>query len=448
MSSVNKLAFRGAVWTVVGYGMSQGLRLVSNLILTRLLVPEMFGLMAVANTFIVGLQLFSDIGINASIIQNKRGDDPDFLNTAWTIQIIRGFVLWLFCLAITWPVAHFYQTPQLVWIIPILGLNSIIGGFASTSVYTLNRQVAVDKLTILSIGVQIFSLIIMNVWAWFNPTIWSLVIGSLAGEVLRMVLTYRLIPKYSNHFTWDRDAVTEIFSYGKWIFVSTLTSFLGSQTDKLILAKLLSFHFLGIYNVAITLAAVPQQIIESVSWKVIFPVISQQADLPRSTLRAKILQKRRLILVTAIPLLALLASFGDVIISVLYDTRYHEAGWMLSILAIGTWLFLLTTTGTPVLLAIGKPLYSAYGNLLKICYMVIGLPLGVYFLGDLGAIIVIAANDCCFYGVVSYGLWREKLSLSGQDLQISLMMLGLFTLMISARYFLGFGFPLAEILEW
>jgi hypothetical protein len=77
-SSLKKKAIRGTAWTLFGYGGSQALRLVSNLILTRLLVPEVFGLMALVQTFQIGLTLFSDIGIAPSIIQNKRGEDPTF----------------------------------------------------------------------------------------------------------------------------------------------------------------------------------------------------------------------------------------------------------------------------------------------------------------------------------------------------------------------------------
>jgi hypothetical protein len=63
-----------------------------DLILTRLLFPEAFGLMALVQVFMGGLQMFSDLGVNMSIIQSKRGEDPDFLNTAWTFQILRGLI--------------------------------------------------------------------------------------------------------------------------------------------------------------------------------------------------------------------------------------------------------------------------------------------------------------------------------------------------------------------
>ena len=64
---------RGSLWTVVDFGGNQFLRLASNLLLTRLLFPEAFGLMAIVQVFITGLEMFSDAGVQSSIIQNKRG---------------------------------------------------------------------------------------------------------------------------------------------------------------------------------------------------------------------------------------------------------------------------------------------------------------------------------------------------------------------------------------
>src|SRR3989442_984776 len=98
-------AMRGMVWAFSSYGVNQFLRLASNLVLSRLLAPKAFGLMALVAVFLSGLQMFSDVGIRPSIIQNRRGDEPDFLNTAWTIQVIRGTALWLLSCLIAWPAA-------------------------------------------------------------------------------------------------------------------------------------------------------------------------------------------------------------------------------------------------------------------------------------------------------------------------------------------------------
>src|SRR4028119_2506248 len=145
MSAEKKLAIKGVAWTIASYGSSQIIRFASNLILTRLLLPELFGLVGLAYVFIIGINLFSDIGLGPSIIQNKRGEDPQFLNTAWTMQVIRSFLVWICLIIITKPVASFYGDPRLEWLIPVIGINSLVGGFNSTATSSLNRQMAVKR---------------------------------------------------------------------------------------------------------------------------------------------------------------------------------------------------------------------------------------------------------------------------------------------------------------
>ena len=435
--TLKKLAIRGTVWTLVGYGLSQCLRLGANLFLTRLLAPEMFGLMALVNVFILGLTLFSDIGIAPSIIQHDRGDEPDFLNTAWTLQIVRGFVLWLCCLLLALPVAQFYGEPKLSWLIPVVGFTTVISGFNSTALFTFKRRINLGKLTLFELGIQLSSLTIMLIWAWFHRSIWALVVGNLISESLKMIVSHRLIPDNHNRLMWEKKAIADIFAFGKWIFASTAMTFMAAQADRIILGKLLSFQLLGIYNVALIFAELPKMVIMKIGNQVIFPVISRQIGLPRSELRQKILRKRILILLIAAPLLAILVGLGDFLVLGLYDSRYQDAAWMLPILALGIWPNLLTVTMSPSLLAIGKPLYSAWGNFFKFCYMVVALPIGYSLFGVPGAVIVVAFNDFPFYLVVNYGLWREKLNAIAQDTWATLLLIILISLIAIARYWNG-----------
>jgi O-antigen/teichoic acid export membrane protein len=446
MSSLKKLAIRGTVWTLIGYGASQVLRFGSNLILTRLLVPDMFGLMSLVSVFIMGLRLFSDLGIGPSIIQNKRGDDPNFLNTAWTLQIIRGFVLWLVCLLLAWPIANLYSEPRLLWLLPFVGLTTILDGFKSTTVFTLNRQIALGKLTMFELTIQVISLTVTVVWAWFDQTIWALVGGGLISSFIQMVWSHRLIAGSPNRLQWDQEAIKELFSFGRWIFISTIMTFLAGQVDKLILAKLLSFKTFGVYNIAFTLADIPRQIIIKIGRSVIFPVISKQADLPRQTLQTKILEKRWLILIGAAILLIIPVGFGDLFIRLLYDQRYADASWMMPILSLGLWHTLLYSSMSPALLAIGKPLYVSFGNFFTFLTISIGLPLAYSFQGLPGALILLALSDLSLYGAVTYGLWREGLSCVEQDLKATGVFLGLLALVLLSRHQLGFGLPIDAIL--
>jgi O-antigen/teichoic acid export membrane protein len=445
MTSLKKLAIRGAIWTIAGYGSSQILRFGSNLLLTRLLVPEFFGLMAVANTLRVGIELFSDIGIAQSIVNNKRGDEPVFLNTAWTLAVLRGLALWLFCLLLAWPMAKFYNDDHLLWLIPIVGLSSVFDGFSCTSIHTLHRRINLGRYTVFELVVQVLTLTTLLVLAYLNPSIISLAIGVVAGAIYRMLGSYWLIPKYSNRFAWDKDALKEIVSFGKWIFLATGLTFLNEQADRLILAKLLSFKLLGVYTVAYTLAGIPREIIKTVSHRVIFPAISNQIDLPRSSLRIKILRQRQMILIGFAISLAALVTIGDLVIAVLYDNRYADATWMMPILSCGIWFSVLFYTISPALLAIGKPLYTAQSNLAGFVVIGLGLPLMFFYFGTVGAIILIAVSDLPLYLVNLYGLWREKLSCLTQDIQITAFFIGILTVFLTIRNYLGFGLPIQAL---
>jgi len=445
MSSEKKLAIKGAFWTIASYGSSQIIRFGSNLILTRLLLPELFGLVGLAYVFIIGINLFTDIGLGPSIIQNKRGDDPQFLNTAWTMQVIRSLFVWLCLILITWPVAQFYEEPRLMWLIPALSINTLIGGFKSTSVSTLERKMSVKEVVLFELGTQIISTAVMIVWACFDRSILAIIAGSFTGSVVELVWSHFLIPGKSNRFAWDKEAAKEIFSYGKWIFLSTILFFLCSQADRLILGKIFTLTMLGIYGIAFTLGDMPRQVIIAISGRVIFPSISMLAELPREELRAKILKNRKLILIPLAVGLAIFVSFGDQLILILYRKEYEAASWMMPILALGIWHTTLHNMMGSCLLAVGKSQYPAMGNLLTFVNLCISIPLGYHLKGNLGAVIAVALGDLPTYAVTNYGLWKEGLTCFWQDIQLTGLFVGVLATLLWCRVAFNLGLPIDKI---
>src|SRR5262249_11473145 len=156
--SVQKAAIGGAMWIGVGFGGMYVLRLVSSMILTRLLVPQVYALMDVAMVFIQGLHMFADVGIGTSIVQSGRGDDPEFLDTPWSLQIVRGLILWGLTALIAWPVAAFYDKPELIVLMPLIGSTAAIDGFCSTSLFTLRRRLLRGRIVALEVGTTMIGL--------------------------------------------------------------------------------------------------------------------------------------------------------------------------------------------------------------------------------------------------------------------------------------------------
>src|SRR5689334_7497284 len=225
---------RGSIWALVGHGGGQALRLAGNLVLWRLLYAEAFGLMAIVNVFMQGLAMFSDVGIGPSIIQNQRGDESRYLDTAWTIQAVRGFCLFLVAAVAAVPVARFYGQPELASLIPVVALGSILAGFNSTKLFTATRQIALGRLTLVDLVSQAGGLVVMVVWALATRSIWSLVAGGVSGLFFRLVLSHVLLPGERNRLCWDAKSAKTLLLFGRWIFMSTLLTFLVMQSDRLV----------------------------------------------------------------------------------------------------------------------------------------------------------------------------------------------------------------------
>jgi O-antigen/teichoic acid export membrane protein len=441
LKAFEKPSVRGAAWTITGFGASQILRFGGNLILTRLLIPEYFGIMAVVNSLRMGLELLSDIGIGQSIVQNPNATKPDFLNTAWTLQILRGFFIFGLIFLAAWPVSSFYNEPILLPVIMITGLSSAIQSFTSTKYGLMRRFLKLGWVTGIDFGTSICGLSAMIIWAWISPSVWALAFGGLAGPVFRVVVTHLFLPGPSNKLCWNREVLQEIASFGRWVMVASMTMFFSEQADRFIFAKLLSFSTLGIYTVAYSLALLPQQIVKQLNSSVIFPVVSQNASMPRLDLRLKILSRRRVIVFPFASALAVLSAFGDILISTLYDYRYADATWMFSILSLGVWFSVLFYTSVPCLLGIGKPIYTAQGNFIRLLTILIGIPVGFNMAGEFGAILAVSISDLPAYLAVQYGLFREKLVFLRQDIPATALLVVSFAILLAVRFSLGWGTP-------
>jgi O-antigen/teichoic acid export membrane protein len=321
--------FRSTSWILLGYGGSQGLRLASNLILTRLLFPEAFGLMALISLVTVGLMLFSDVGIAPSIAQSKRGDDPDFLNTAWSIQVVRGVCLWAIATGLAYPFSVFYDAPELASYLPVAALALLIGGFNPTRIETAHRHLLMGRLTVLDLTSQLIGLLVMVALAWWWQSVWALVLGGVVAPLTKLVLTWIFLPGPANRFRWEPAAVRELVTFGKWIFLSTAFWFFASQGDRAVLGKFLSLDSLGVYNIAFFLASFALQLGMAVSSRVMIPVYR---DAKHEV--GKIAKLRAGLSAVTLGLLLMMAFAGPWLVGVLYDPRYALGGAIVTLLAV------------------------------------------------------------------------------------------------------------------
>jgi O-antigen/teichoic acid export membrane protein len=378
--------FRSSGVVGIGFVVSQATRLGANLILTRLLFPEAFGLMALITVFIVGLTMLSDIGVSPSIQQSARGDDPDFINTAWTIQVTRGLVLFVASCLLGSVAVWIYGDDRLLLMLPVAGLSLLIAGFNPTRIDTASRHLLLGRVTVLDVIAQFLSLAIMIGLALSLKTVWALVIGGAIAALIRLIIMDHFLPGPRNRFRWDVTAAWELIHFGKWIFLSTLCGFILAQGDKAIFGKYLSLEMLGIYNIGFFMGGFALAMASKIMAQVMIP-LHRTSPPSESVENYTMVRKSRFMMTSSVFFLQFILAFCGVwMMGILYDDRFVLSGAVVVAVACMNVPFLIGMTYEYA--ALGQGDSRGVFNLLlaKAVVQTLLLIVGMEYYGLLGAI--------------------------------------------------------------
>jgi O-antigen/teichoic acid export membrane protein len=390
-------------WVLIGHVVQQVVRLGTNVFLARLLSPDAFGLMSVVYILMIGLALFSDIGITRSVVQSRRGNDPDLLDTAWAMQIIRGLGLGAasivvgvgFAIATHWGWTSsrtVYGDPRLPWIVGVFSIVAILQGLESMRNGVAKRDMQMKLLTKINIGSQVVAAVAMVAIAWLSHSIWALVVGAIVAGAVRCWLGHATLPGHREKFRLVPDAVAELVGNGKWIFLSSILGFVAINGDRLVLGGLIDKHSFGLYTVAFMLVNMLQVVASTLCFNVAYPAIAEvhrerARDLPGTLEKFQWLYDALVVFLASI-----LMTAGPAIIRLLYDVRYHDAGWIMSILALGA-IGLRYQIVEQAYQAMHKPQFITLANFIRLAALMLGLLGGHHFWGIKGAVWGIALSQ-------------------------------------------------------
>lgn len=401
--TLKQRVLRAGGWNIAGYGIGQAIRLGSNLLMARLLVPEMFGVMAIATMVTVVLSLLSDIGLRQNVVQSRRGDDPIFLDTAWVVQIARGIVLWFVALLLAialhlvglgkmLPAGSVYASAVLPAVIAVSSFSAVISGFQSTRIATADRRLDQKRLTQIALISQSSALLVMIVIAVMSRSIWALVAGGLVASLITTALSHSWMSGHPSRFRWEKNALQELSSFGKWIFFSSVVGVFATNGDRLMLGGFVDGHVLGLYAIAALVVEAIQAGISRLFMTVSLPALSEIARNDPSRMREGYYKFRVPGDLLMLFLAGLLFAAGQLVIDILYDARYSAAGGMLEILALSLCIGRYTVA-YQMYLAIGRPRYLAVANIVRFVSLYALVPPLYYLVGVRAAIWGIALHS-------------------------------------------------------
>ena len=410
--SLKQRVLKAGVWSLSGFALSSVIRLGSNLLMTRLLAPEMFGVIALAFTMIIGLSMFSDVGLKQNVVYSRRGHDAIFLNTAWVLQASRGILLWVLacclCVALVMAVrfnlvswSSVYAAPSLPYVLAALSFSAVISGFESTKFLEGSRSVLLGKITSIEIIAQIAGLLGMVIWVLVDRSVWALVAGALTSSLVRTLLSHILLPGTPNRWQWDKGSAREIAQYGKWILLASVLGFLVNSGDRLILGGLVDSATLGFYSIASLIVGSLEGLLSKIMSDVAFPAFSEVvrnriADLKKNYYRILFILASASYFASGF----LIAS-GQSLINLLYDRRYDDAGWMLAILA-ASLIAMPFRLSTQSFLALGLPKLQSYSLIVRLCSLFLLTPIAFSYYGFGGALASIVFSHFSYLPLIIY----------------------------------------------
>ncbi|MBX2808442.1 MAG: oligosaccharide flippase family protein [Cellvibrionaceae bacterium] len=424
--SLKRRTLQGSAAVFMGDAYQHAVRLSANLVMTRLLYPEAFGLMLIVSLVLMAVDMLSDAGIHSAVILKSHGREEDYLNSAWAMLIIRGAIMCVITMILAWPISLAYEQPILFPLIAIASLNALIMGFASPRRMIYDRDVNKIPVVCWDMLAQTLSLAIGILWLWFYPTVWVLVIIGIVSTSIKTISSFYFFKGPRPRFELQPDVVRAIFDYGKWIFLSSALTFLAYHGDKFVVSTLVTTEQLGIFGIAITLAKVTEMISGSLNMKLLLPVYAELQRSDDGASAKKGFKVKVGLFLFCLPIVLIFSLFGDAVVAFLYDPRYHDAGWMLQVMALGALFAVYNDTLATLILSKAQSLTYTLLYSCRVFILFMSIFLGGYFYGLTGVIYGIAVAPALFYPFLGiyvrrYGIYTMRVDFFSVLLVLSIV---------------------------
>lgn len=301
--SLKKIAFSGIVWTTFQQFSVQFINFGVQIILARLLLPEMFGLIAMIQIFIAVGQTLMDSGMTSSLIRTQNPDQDDY-STVFYTNIFMSILIYILIFIFAPLVATFYKQPVLSDLLRIYSLSFVIKSFVGVQTTRLTKDMNFKLQMYMQIPSTIVGGIVGILLAINGFGVWSLVWLNLVQSFVFMIQHW-FFTKWRPSFSFDKEKLRTHFKFGIRLTASSLLDTLYNNSYTIVIGKAFSPSLVGFYNQADNLRLFPVNQISTALGKVTYPLFSmiQEDDLRLKSVYKKLMQ---VVLLFVIPIMLIL----------------------------------------------------------------------------------------------------------------------------------------------
>lgn len=385
-TSLSQRVAKSSLWLFLSRYSIQILNIVKIVFLARLLSPSDFGIFSAATIAISLLESFSQTGFTQALIQ-KKGEVRDYFDTAWIVKVIRGLLLTLLLIIFSDSIAGFFGEPSLSLIIKIVGLTIFLDGLSSVAFVYAFRELQFHKYFIFNVLGTVVDLIFSVSFAFLLQNYWALVIGFLAGTIVKFTASYIIYP-YLPRFSFSMKKAKELMGFGKWIFGSNILGFFIAQGESIFIGRFLGIVSLGYYQMAYKISSfLNMEIIAGA----LFPTYSKVQD------NHEVIKNAYIKTIKILALLFMPAAGGIFVLSPDFIKVFLGAKWLpatssLQILIWASFIWSLAVITSPVFQALGKPKIETFMNMVRLAILLLLVYPLINVFGITGAALAVLAG--------------------------------------------------------
>lgn len=387
--SIRTRVLRSGVWVGLSealLGVMGGLRSVA---LARLLSPEVFGLMGLANVAIRTVETLTRPGVMQALIA-RQGNFEDSGSTAFTLLVGRGALLTLVLAAVAPWIAAFYEEDELESVLACLSLIFLLGGLSNINTIARQRELDFRQLTYIKQAASLISTIATIAIAFWYRSVWALVIGQLTSAATTVVCSYYFVEGRPT-FRLNSAVARQLLSYGKFITGSSIVLFVARELDSAVIGKLLGTRELGYYSLAAMVAFLPTGNVSKIASIIMMPAYSKLQSDP-SAVRRAYCRVLAVVMLFVLPASVGLFVLAEPLIQVIFGDKWLPAAIPLQVLTLFGLLRALTSFSGFLFEGIGKPKAAFLLGLIRLLVIAPAIVPMIKFYGLLGAALTVTVG--------------------------------------------------------
>ena len=352
MTSYKKVFAKGFLWTFIESFGSKLINLAVFVLFARFLLPEDFGVFAIAKVFVDFTGVFVQHSFGSVLIQKEDLNKPDKDTAFWTTIGIGSllFILFFFTSPL---VASLYGKDELTIILQLLSISLLILSLDAVPTALLKRDFKFKALALRVLISELIAGLIASYFLFQGYGLYTLVIYHLTSVSIKVLLLLAL-SVYTPSLNFSLKSLSQLYAFGLNIIGVRISEYVSKRGDDAIVGFFLGSHLLGVYVIAYKIMRVSENLLARVITKLLFPIFSRMQDDDERFANAfgKVLQT---VLIIIVPTFTIIAFNAEFLIIRFFGEEWSEAVIIMQLLMIAGIFQILSGLYRQAIISKGRP---------------------------------------------------------------------------------------------